>query len=100
VSKEWLALAGDGSKASTTPSKTWSKTGVTGKDYESFSSVAYAADLFIPLINFGQEDAWAPSTNRGNWGWHLWWFKWLVKASGWIVTAMGAAAITGFIRND
>ena len=98
VSSEWQELAGpDGSK---TPGIIWSEKTEAGQDYETFHPIAYASDLFIPLVDFGQESAWAPSTNRGPWGWHLWWARWFIEGFGWIITAMGAAAITGFMRND
>lgn len=71
-----------------------------GRDWETFNRYAYAADIVIPLINFGQTEAWAPSTTREAWGWHLWWLRWVFTVFGWIVTALGAAAITGIIRRD
>ena len=37
---------------------------------------------------------------RKPWGWHLWWLKGVLSVMGWIVTALGAAAITGIIRRD
>ncbi len=77
----------------------WSMT-APGRDWETFNRYAYAADIVIPLINFGQTEAWAPSTARGQWGWHLWWLRWVFTVFGWIVTALGAAAITGIIRRE
>ena len=67
--------------------------------YETFFSLTYAADVFIPLINFGQEAAWAPTTAT-RLGTVAWVAAWLIKAFGWIVTALGAAAITGIIRRE
>ncbi|PJI93107.1 hypothetical protein BC777_1976 [Yoonia maricola] len=71
-----------------------------GRDYETFNAVSYAVDLVIPIVSLGQEAAWAPSTTRGPWGWWLWWVRWWLIALGWIVTAIGAAAVTGVIRRD
>ncbi|WP_299554191.1 hypothetical protein [uncultured Tateyamaria sp.] len=71
-----------------------------GRDWETFNRYAYGFDVVIPIIDFGQTDAWAPSTNRGLWGWHLWWGRWVLSVMGWIVTALGAAAITGIIRRE
>lgn len=71
-----------------------------GRDYETFNAVAYAVDLVVPIVSLGQEAAWAPSTTRGPWGWWLWWVRWWLIALGWIVTAIGAAAVTGVIRRD
>ena len=71
-----------------------------GRDWETFNRYAYGFDVVIPIIDFGQTDAWAPSTTRGPWGWHLWWGRWVLSVMGWIVTALGAAAITGIIRRE
>lgn len=82
------------------PAKAWSEKDKAGQDWETFNRYAYGFDVVIPIINFGQTEAWAPSTTRGGWGWHLWWLKWVLSTAGWIVTALGAAAITGLIRRD
>ena len=82
------------------PAKSWSDKGAPGQDWETFSAFAYGLDVVIPIINFGQTEAWAPSTNREWSGKHLYWMRWALGALGWIVTALGAAAITGVIRRD
>ncbi|MEL6839098.1 MAG: hypothetical protein AAFP85_07380 [Pseudomonadota bacterium] len=71
-----------------------------GRDYETFHAAAYAVDLVVPIVALGQEASWAPSTTRGPWGQVLWWVRWWLIALGWIVTAIGAAAVTGVIRRD
>lgn len=71
-----------------------------GRDYETFHALSYAVDLVVPIISLGQEASWAPSTTRGPWGQVLWWVRWWLIALGWIVTAIGAAAVTGVIRRD
>ena len=82
------------------PAAAWSETSLAGRDWESFNTLAYAADMVIPIVDLGQTDAWAPSTQRGWWGQQLWWLRWLFAAAGWIVTALGAAALTGVIRRE
>lgn len=82
------------------PAALWSEKGQQGQDWESFNPHAYAADLVIPIVDIGQTAAWAPSNTRGFWGYHLWWLRWVFTLAGWIVTALGAAAITGIIRRD
>ncbi|WP_405107374.1 hypothetical protein L0Z65_10345 [Phaeobacter sp. BS52] len=82
------------------PAKDWSLTSTIGRDWESFNRYAYAADLVVPIIDLGQTDAWAPSTERGWWGKQLWWLRWVFTLAGWIVTALGAAALTGIIRRE
>ncbi|MBM2291115.1 hypothetical protein JQX09_04310 [Sulfitobacter pseudonitzschiae] len=94
---DWQALA-EGDSAN--PARDWAAATGKGRDYETFHSLAYAFDVVIPIISIGQEAAWAPSTTRGPWGAALWWLRWILTGLGWIVTAVGAAAITGVIRRD
>jgi len=82
------------------PAEFWSTAGQAGQDWETFSGFAYAADLVIPIVNLGQESAWAPSTSRSPLGRIGWWLRWFAIGLGWVVTALGAAAITGVIRKD
>lgn len=95
---EWQALAEDGEVSN--PAKEWSSETGKGRDYETFNAFAYAADVVIPIIPLGQEKAWAPSATRGKWGWVAWWARWVFQFAGWVVTALGAAAITGIMRKD
>jgi len=108
MSEGWQTLATDERIAN--PAQVWSDkfmlapSGETiltpGRDYETFHAVSYAVDLVVPLVSLGQEASWAPSTTRGPWGQVLWWVRWWLIALGWIVTAIGAAAVTGVIRRD
>lgn len=82
------------------PAAFWSSVGEAGQDWETFNGYAYAADLVVPIVSLGQESAWAPSTSRSDWGRAGWWMRWFAIAIGWIVTALGAGAITGVIRKD
>ncbi|MCA1789777.1 MAG: hypothetical protein LC667_07945 [Thioalkalivibrio sp.] len=96
---EWRALAADGSGVDN-PAEAWSAKYGAGRDWETFHPAAYAFDVVVPIVTIGQTEAWAPSTTRGPWGWHLWWVRWGLTVAGWIVTAVGAAAITGIIRRE
>lgn len=69
----------------------------TSVDYETFSRGLYALDLFVPLDALGQENAWAPSKDRGALGWWAYYLRWAVQMSGWVITAVAAAALTGVI---
>jgi len=78
----------------------WAQT-TSGRDYTSFSAFLYALDLFIPLDALGQEKNWAPSAERGWWGDWGHQLRWLVQMAGWVITAIGAAVVTGLIgRRD
>lgn len=96
MSERWQALA----MSAENPAQVWSSASDAGRDWETFNRYAWAADLVIPIIDQGQTAAWAPSTARGDWGRRLWRYGFLLQMAGWIVTALGAAAITGIIRRD
>ncbi|MEO0342814.1 MAG: hypothetical protein AAF198_05195 [Pseudomonadota bacterium] len=97
ISKDWISAT---KFAAENPGAYWSSRGQAGQDYETFNAFAYAADLMIPIVNLGQEDAWAPSTTRSWWGRQGWWIRWVAKVLGWVFTALGAAAVTGMIRRS
>lgn len=97
VSKDWIAAT---QSHPDNPGAFWAGEDQAGKDWETFNGFAYAADLIIPIVSLGQEGAWAPSTSRSDWGRTGWWLRWIAKGVGWLVTALGAAAVTGVIRKD
>jgi hypothetical protein len=82
------------------PAAAWSSIGQQGLDWDTFNSVGYAADLVVPILDLGQTDAWAPSRDRGFWGYHLWWGRWVLAALGWIVSGFGVAAVTGIMQRS
>ena len=97
VSGDWISAT---KSHPDNPAVFWSGVGQAGQDWETFSSFAYAADLVIPIVNLGQESAWASSTSRSPLGRIGWWLRWFAIGLGWVVTALGAAAITGLVRKD
>ncbi|WP_165375224.1 hypothetical protein [Roseovarius nitratireducens] len=80
------------------PALAWEASEV-GQHYQTFAAATYAADVFIPLVDLGQEAAWTATTATA-WGSVAWVLSWFLKLFGWIVTAVGAAAITGIIRQE
>ena len=96
VSADWKYYA----KHSDNPGRDWSANDGPGRDYETFKPLLYAVDVFVPLVSLGQENAWGPSTSRGRSGRIAHWVQPVVELLGWIVTALGAAAMTGVIRRD
>ena len=66
-------------------------------DYETFSRWLYAFDLFIPLDAIGQQQAWAPSHDRGGWGAFGYWMRFPIQVAGWVIAAVGAAVVTGLL---
>ena len=84
------------------PAADWVAATRAGREYERFYPIAYGFDLVVPLIQIGQDAAWRPTAENGpwSWGWILWWGRWWLASLGWIVTALGAAAVTGVIRRE
>jgi hypothetical protein len=80
------------------PGVAWEASEV-GQHYQTFAAATYAADVFIPLVDLGQEAAWT-ATTATRLGGLAWVATWFLKLFGWIVTAVGAAAITGIIRRE
>ncbi|MBI1494553.1 hypothetical protein [Halocynthiibacter styelae] len=95
-SQAWLDVVKDGVS---NPTEAWGLT-APGSDYETFSAIGYGFDLFVPLDALGQEIAWAPSLSRGNWGWWGHYLRWPIQIVGWVLTAIGAALLTGLIGRD
>ena len=80
------------------PGAYWTKL-APGIHYETFYSLAYATDVFIPLVDLGQESAWSETTVT-NWGIAGRWLTFALELAGWFITALGAAAVTGIIQKD
>lgn len=58
-----------------------------------FNTVAYTLDLLMPIVGFGQENAFAP---RGGYQW----FSYFLIAAGWILATTIAAGITRNINRQ
>ncbi len=59
----------------------------------SFNGVAYAADILIPIINLGVQDAWQPR------GAVLYW-SWILAGAGWVLTTAVVAGLTGILKRN
>ncbi|HRK43733.1 MAG TPA: hypothetical protein PLH11_11895 [Gemmobacter sp.] len=79
----------------------WMQDGVlASQHYETFFAGIYALDLFLPIVDLGQESAWAVTTTTAC-GWVLRVGTLLYQIAGWIIVSLGIAAVTGFVqRND
>lgn len=97
ASGAWQAVATSGVENAAAE---WSAVGAAGQDYETFRAWIYAVDVVVPLVNLGQDAAWAPSTSRGVAGIVLHEVEWIVRLAGWVIAALGAGAVAGVIRQD
>lgn len=96
TSADWLAALDASKSGGGMPLQAWLDNPAT-KDYEAFSAGLYALDLFLPLDALGQEAAWAPSKDRGPLGWWGYWMRMPIQLAGWVITAVGAAVLTGLV---
>ena len=100
VSSEWLVAVKANADA---PTAAWTQdTVLASKHYESFFAAIYALDLFLPIVDLGQESTWAVTTpTTFGWGWWLRVGTLLYQIAGWVIVSLGIAAVTGFVqRND
>jgi len=95
TSPEWAeAMARDHLR----PSAIWGQS-LVAVHYEEFQPFLYALDVYLPLLDLGQQQAWAATTasTEGRW------FRALavvMQLSGWAITTLGLAALTGLIQRD
>lgn len=98
TSEDWLAaMALD----PVSPTRHWLSS-ASAQHYEEFSPFLFALDTYLPVMDLGQEKAWAVTTvtTTGTIGRALWVG---LQAAGWIVTSLGIAAVAGLVqkgRND
>lgn len=101
TSAEWLAAAAQGcpgtaGEGCAMPLRLWEQS-LAYRDFETFSAFLYGLDLFLPLDTLGQEEAWAPSKDRGLLGRVLYYSRWAIQLSGWLLIATAAAVLTGVL---
>ena len=65
----------------------------TKQPASSFNGIAYAADVLIPIINLGEQDAWRPR------GMVLYW-SWVLAGAGWVLTTAVAAGLTRILKRN
>ncbi|MEP2706562.1 MAG: hypothetical protein ABJQ71_15405 [Roseibium sp.] len=63
-----------------------------------FHPTAYAADVFIPLIDFRQASEWILIEKRGESIQPFFFFYWVYIFLGWVFAAVFAASVTGLVR--
>ena len=68
-------------------------------DYPGFNPLAYSLDTFLPIVDLHQEAYWMPRANHGNGGFFRIWLL-LQIATGWVLTTLAIAALTGLVKKD
>ena len=97
VSNDWVKYSQDDGIQN--PAKRWIERGNGGQDFETFMPMVYAIDVVIPLINLAQDDAWAVSTERSDYGWYWHRIEWILRLVGWAIAALLGASLTGLVRS-
>lgn len=88
--------------------KDWTKitcAPVLPAEHSEFSSLAYSFDVLLPIINFRQQEDWAPRVvdlkgNRIMFGWFTRAFEWAHTGAGWLLSLLLVSGVTGIIRRD
>lgn len=99
VSAEWLEAVRADRLA---PTALWTGDAIRASaHYETFFSAIYALDLFLPVVDLGQEKTWAVTTPvLFGWGWWLRVASFAYQIAGWVVISLGLAAVTGFVQRN
>lgn len=70
------------------------------KSYPALSSLMYALDSLIPIVDLHQQKYWLPNIRVGLGGRLLCWYLWLHIIAGWFFTTMLILGVTGLVRQD
>lgn len=74
--------------------------------HPSFNAIAYSLDMFVPILNLQQKEAWRVNdrarctTWPADCGFWLRVYLWFHIAAGWVITTLAVAGFTGLIRRD
>ena len=69
------------------------------QDCAPFSPFLYSLDTFLPIVNLHQEQYWEP-VPQGIWGSFIWWYLRIHILSGWGLTTLAVAGVTGLVRKE
>ena len=96
TSPSWLWALMTGGE---TPTLAWDD-GAVARHYETFYALPYAFDVFVPLVDLGQQSAWRATTVTWT-GWVARMGTMLLEVLGWFAGTLAAVSVTGLIqRND
>ncbi|MBE2277604.1 MAG: hypothetical protein IAE87_15075 [Rhodobacteraceae bacterium] len=99
TSQEWAAAFARDPRA---PALSWPAAGdlaPAASHYETFYAAAFALDVYLPLVDLGQQSSWSATT--ASWaGWIARLLTWLVQGLGYVITSLGLAAATGVIQRN
>lgn len=77
--------------------------GAPPPDYRTFVPLVYSADVLLPVVDLGYQQAWRPVVRRGErfgWGQALLFLYWFEIAFGWIASVLLVAVLGALIKKD
>lgn len=95
TSEEWRKAV---DRHDVAPTDLWSDSS-SARHYETFYALAYSFDVVVPLVDLGQQAAWSATTVTPL-GLSARVLTMVLEVWGWIVTALGAAAVTGLVQRN
>ncbi len=77
----------------------------TYSEYSEFYAPVYSLDILLPIIDFRQQEDWAPRVvkpdgTRDWFGWTVRFIEWVETFLGWILSLLLVSGVTGIIRRD
>ena len=96
TSPDWVAAM---QAAPWAPGPNWADNAASAKHYETFYALPYAADVFLPIVDLGQESAWSETT-MSNFGLASRCMAWALQIAGWLITSIGLATVPGLLQRD
>jgi hypothetical protein len=78
----------------------WTRCPDVPGEYTSFSSLAYSADLILPVVSLGQSNDWSPITSGDGWslGYVTRCLVWFEELLGWVAALTLAAIASGLVK--
>jgi hypothetical protein len=78
----------------------WTRCPELPGEYSSFNSLAYSADLILPVVSLGQSHDWAPITTGDDWslGYVTRLAVWGEELFGWVAALTLAAIASGLVK--
>ncbi len=82
------------------PALIWAKgSGPATSHYETFYSLPNALDVFLPIVDLGQQSTWGQTTVTAM-GKVARIYTWILQIAGYVITSLGLAAATGIIQRN
>ncbi|MEM7626753.1 MAG: hypothetical protein AAF333_14260 [Planctomycetota bacterium] len=68
--------------------------------YPSYSSLVFALDVYVPLVDLEQTKYWQPISNRGGWSRFATWLMRFNIVAGWVFTTLFVGGLATMVRRE